>query len=333
MSLINEALKKAQKQQSEAATKDQLGASSLPPPPPPPPPGQTARDSSAEDPEPESNPVFTARRQRSDKKNPTTVILIAAIVLFGAGGGVWFMLHDGDSGSTVALADPINASEIAVAKEAAKIAVPDPVVVRPAPNDETVPSTGGSVDSTPVITLNLPTMDSADFESIEPGPVAAPVAEIPTATPPVEATPRPESRSELRSMPDVQPQIAVSTPPVATDPEPVALPTVVMPDQRPLQRTPTGKVVIAETDVPTARGMPKASAQSTVPNAAVLNFLERVRVSGIRVSDTDPKVLMNDRVYRLNEIVDRDLQLRVIEISPRELRFQDVHGHVYRKTF
>ena len=62
-------------------------------------------------------------------------------------------------------------------------------------------------------------------------------------------------------------------------------------------------------------------------------YLERARVAGIRGSETDPKVLMNNRVYRLNEVVDRDLQLRVIHIAPRELRFEDPSAHIYRKTF
>jgi hypothetical protein len=53
----------------------------------------------------------------------------------------------------------------------------------------------------------------------------------------------------------------------------------------------------------------------------------------VRASATDPKVLMNDRVYRLNDVVDRDLQLRIIGIAPRELRFRDARGYVYTKTF
>ena len=75
------------------------------------------------------------------------------------------------------------------------------------------------------------------------------------------------------------------------------------------------------------------SGSASPANGAVLDYLERARVAGIRVSETDPKVLMNNRVYRLNEVVDRDLQLRVIHIAPRELRFEDPSGHIYRKTF
>ena len=69
------------------------------------------------------------------------------------------------------------------------------------------------------------------------------------------------------------------------------------------------------------------------PQAAVLRYLERSRVTGVRLSTTDPKVLFNDRVYRLNDVVDRDLQLRVVSIADRELRFQDAQGYVYTKSF
>ena len=168
---------------------------------------------------------------------------------------------------------------------------------------------------------------------MNPETVAASPAETPTAKSPVATIPPPQPRAEPGVEQARKPTIATSTSPKVVTSDPVVSPSVAVPDQRPLQRTPTGKVIIAESEEPTAQGMPKASAGATIPNAAVLNFLERARVSGIRVSDTDPKVLMNDRVYRLNEFVDRDLQLRVIEINPRELRFQDTQGHVYRKTF
>lgn len=62
-------------------------------------------------------------------------------------------------------------------------------------------------------------------------------------------------------------------------------------------------------------------------------FLEKLRVSGIRASDTDPKVIMNDRVYRLNDIVDRTTQLRLTRIEASTLTFVDASGFEYRKNF
>jgi len=64
----------------------------------------------------------------------------------------------------------------------------------------------------------------------------------------------------------------------------------------------------------------------------VYEFLEKLRVSGVRASPTDPKVIMNDRVYRLNDIVDKATQLRLIRVDNFTLTFSDPSGFEYRKT-
>jgi hypothetical protein len=60
--------------------------------------------------------------------------------------------------------------------------------------------------------------------------------------------------------------------------------------------------------------------------------LESLRISGIRVSPTDPKVIMNDRVFRLNDLVDRPTQLRLIRIDSSTLTFVDASGFEYQKS-
>lgn len=69
------------------------------------------------------------------------------------------------------------------------------------------------------------------------------------------------------------------------------------------------------------------------PNPHVYVFLDRVRVTGVRVSATDPKVLMNDRVFRLDDVVDRSLGVRITGISAETLTFTDAAGYVYTKDF
>jgi hypothetical protein len=58
-----------------------------------------------------------------------------------------------------------------------------------------------------------------------------------------------------------------------------------------------------------------------------------LRVAGIRVSPTDPKVIMNDRVFRLNDLVDRTTQLRLVKVEASTLTFVDASGFEYRKNF
>ncbi len=62
-------------------------------------------------------------------------------------------------------------------------------------------------------------------------------------------------------------------------------------------------------------------------------FLDKLHVTGIRSSGNESKVLMNDRVYRVNDIVDRTLGLRLTQVRPGVLTFADERGVVYTKNF
>ena len=56
-------------------------------------------------------------------------------------------------------------------------------------------------------------------------------------------------------------------------------------------------------------------------------------MTGIRTSETGSKVLMNDKVYRLNDLVDRKLGLRLVKIEADSLTFADATGATYVKSF
>jgi hypothetical protein len=62
-------------------------------------------------------------------------------------------------------------------------------------------------------------------------------------------------------------------------------------------------------------------------------FVDAVRVAGIRSSGDDSRVLMNDRVYRVNDIVDRALGIRLVKVAVDSLTFSDAAGLTYVKYF
>lgn len=62
-------------------------------------------------------------------------------------------------------------------------------------------------------------------------------------------------------------------------------------------------------------------------------YVDKARVTGIRTSENISKVLMNDKVYRLNDVVDRKLGLRLVKIAPDSLTFADANGATYVKNF
>ena len=65
----------------------------------------------------------------------------------------------------------------------------------------------------------------------------------------------------------------------------------------------------------------------------MISVIEHLRVGGIRVAGAESKVLMNDKVYRLNDTIDHELEIRLTGIEVKALTFDDVRGAVYTRNF
>ena len=79
--------------------------------------------------------------------------------------------------------------------------------------------------------------------------------------------------------------------------------------------------------------IPPISPAARQPELHIQLFVDAIRVMGIRSSGGESKVLMNDRVYRVNDIVDRTLALKLIKVDPEMLTFSDPNGMIYTKSF
>ncbi len=127
-------------------------------------------------------------------------------------------------------------------------------------------------------------------------PVAAPTIVVPSApAPALVAPPKIET-------PVVKVETKIAPPPIAVAP--------VTPKPEPVKPAPPGKLE------------PRA-----------INFIESLRVAGIRASATDSKVLMNDRVYRIGSIVEHEMGLKLTGITSSSLTFEDENGGSYTRTF
>jgi hypothetical protein len=172
-------------------------------------------------------------------------------------------------------------------------------------------------------------------------PEPAPRARVVGAPSPVPAAPSTD--------PVPPPAVAVQFPPIVSAPSPVSPPSSVLSPPSSASVSPPTSVLSPPTSAsvsppssvlsppPSASVSPPPSVPSSVPanpdgNPLVHEFLEKLRVTGIRASDTDPKVIMNDRIYRLNEIVDRATQLRLTRVETSALTFIDATGFEYRKN-
>ena len=153
-------------------------------------------------------------------------------------------------------------------------------------------------------------------DPVVPMPVVKPPVAVtaPDEPVPVVVVPRPAPPPPVVvQLPVITPKPPAPAPAVTTDPAPtVSNPTPVVVQPAPLKPAPL---------------------LEPVANPRVHEFLETLRISGIRVSDTDPKVIMNDRVFRLNDLVDRATQLRLTKVEPSTLTFVDATGFEYRKNF
>lgn len=151
-------------------------------------------------------------------------------------------------------------------------------------------------------------------------PVAPPPAAPNTDTPPVTiaatnppaATPaNPPATAPATS--SVMPPVPAATPPPAST-GPIAVPNLVLP--------------------PVADGAPiPAPTTAAEQDRRILSYLANLRVNMIRPAGAESKVLMNDRVYRLNDIVEYTLGLKITGIAYQRLEFVDERGVGYVKQF
>ncbi len=269
MSLINEALKKAQRQRAAEQTAATTGTPGDPP--------MTEPTAGAPGPRPR-------RRNRPAPAQTVVLLCIGAILLLLTGGATAFIFLAPDS-------EP--------ARHASAPSPVAPLVGTSAPLQPTPTQPAAPVQPEPALVVALPT----------PVPTPAPAAVAqPLPAPPVAA-------------------VAPTPPPVA--PVPVSPAPVMQPTPAPV--APAASVAGAS---PAVGGPPAATVASPdKPNPEVHLFLEKLRVTGIRASQNDPRVLMNDRMYRLNDLVDARLQLRLTGISNLALTFTDANGHVYTHDF
>src|SRR5262249_44791696 len=91
--------------------------------------------------------------------------------------------------------------------------------------------------------------------------------------------------------------------------------------------------VASAVPTPAATQTPAARSAAAKPDDRVAQFVEAIRVTGIRSSGSESRVLMNERVYRVNEVVERNLGVKLVKVAPDTLTFSDTNGITYEKHF
>lgn len=102
---------------------------------------------------------------------------------------------------------------------------------------------------------------------------------------------------------------------------------------------PAHSTAVQSPTTPAAAAAPAPAPVTPPPNVPpkmelkAITFIETMRVTGIRASATDSKVLMNDRVYRPGDIVEHVLGLKLTAITANSLTFEDEKGARYTRNF
>lgn len=151
--------------------------------------------------------------------------------------------------------------------------------------------------------------------------VASPPASETTAPAPVAAPPAPSPSVSTFVVPNVTPGTPAPAAPIQTAP---AAPVPRIEPAKPVAVAPAPVVEVPK---------PEPAAPPPRLEARAINFIESIRVAGIRASATDSKVLMNDRVYRIGNIVEAEMGLRLVEITSSSLTFEDERGGRYTRNF
>jgi hypothetical protein len=174
-------------------------------------------------------------------------------------------------------------------------------------------------------------------------------AAAPAPTPATTFTPLPSAPAIVpaTSQPVEAPVVVA---PVAAPVTTPATTLVVTPNSPPARANPAvpapaaTTVVLAPAEAPkpvetAAIQLAPAPAQPVVPAALrkleprAINFVNSIRVAGIRASANDSKVLMNDRVYRVGDTVEAEMGLKLAGITANSLTFEDENGGRFTRNF
>lgn len=150
----------------------------------------------------------------------------------------------------------------------------------------------------------------------------------PTPVTPVQpfATPPPAPLPPLETAPVT---VVFSVPTITPPSAPVA--PLSKPEPAPLPPTPT-PVVSAPPPAPASVSVPALAPPPTVTANQIRDRLASLRITGVRGAGREARVLINERVWRIGEVVLPDLGLTLGAVHPGRLVFIDTAGREYERA-
>ena len=168
------------------------------------------------------------------------------------------------------------------------------------------------------------------FAPAAPGPVAASTSAPPAAAPAPAPAPV--------SLPPPAPEPIVTLPPIAPVAPPPAAVTARPAPAAPARPAPRLSPAPEAAPAPDPSPAPVAVVPVAAPavedhETQVKTFLASARLAGVRGQDAQARVLMNEKVYRLGNVVEPELGLRLSAVRAGLLVFTDAEGRTYEKPY
>ena len=125
----------------------------------------------------------------------------------------------------------------------------------------------------------------------------------------------------------------------------MAVPRAVSVQPTPTPAPTAAPVVVAQpvpTPVPQPVAVAPARAAETAPVAAapaesraerIQAYIDALQVTGARAAGSESKALVNGHVFRLNDVLDKTLGLRLKQVDADHLTFVDAAGDTYVKSY
>lgn len=81
-----------------------------------------------------------------------------------------------------------------------------------------------------------------------------------------------------------------------------------------------------------AKAAEEAAARAAAePNQEIIDWLSRAQITGVKISTTESKVILNGKSYAVGEFVNYNLGLKVMIIQEERILFVDANGKKYMK--
>jgi hypothetical protein len=68
-------------------------------------------------------------------------------------------------------------------------------------------------------------------------------------------------------------------------------------------------------------------------NDLIQGIIDRYRISGVRAAGLDSKALVDGHVYKVNDLIDKSLGLKLVKVESDHLTFVDAQGETYVRSF